>query len=241
MWYNALQLGINKRLSRGLTFDLYYTFSRGMQYHNADNAYVRDSVTQDFNNLAGSVGPKVTDVQHRFQMVQSYAIPTPGFAAGSSFGRGLFGGWTVQGIIGARSAFPLNVVQGRDVVGNGRADGQRPDAINGANPYVTSSDVLLRLTATAYDADTPRLQRRFGTLGYNTVRGTSQFTWDASLHKIFQINEQHRITFRFEAFNWMNHTVFGNPSTSLADANFGRITAVAVDPRNIQFGLKYGF
>ena len=41
-----------------------------MEYHNADNSYVRDSVTQDFNNMAGSVGPKVSDVRHRFQMVR---------------------------------------------------------------------------------------------------------------------------------------------------------------------------
>ena len=71
------------------------------------------------------------------------------------------------------------------------------------------------------------------------TKGT--FTWDASVNKWFVIREGHRLNFRFEMFNWMNHTVLANPSTNGADANFGRVTGVAVDPRNIQFGLKYLF
>jgi hypothetical protein len=241
MWYHAMQLSLDKRMSNGLTLNMYYTLSKGMQYHNADNAFVRDSVTQDFNNIAGSIGPKVTDVRHRFQTVWSYMIPTAGFASQSTFGRFLLGGWTSQSILGWRSAFPLNVVTGRDNIGNGRPDGQRPDAVLGQSQYIESSDRLVRLNRAAYDTVAVQQQRRFGTLGYNTARGLSAFTWDASLHKVFAITEQHRITFRFEAFNWLNHTVLANPSANLADANFGRITGVAADPRNIQFGLKYNF
>ena len=99
------------------------------------------------------------------------------------------------------------------------------------------------LIAEGMDAVSAReeAERRFGNLGYNTARGLSAFSWDASLHKVFNVNEQHRITFRFEAFNWLNHTLLGNPTTNLAAANFGFITTLAGDSRNIQFGLKYNF
>jgi len=143
--------------------------------------------------------------------------------------------------MGARSGFPQNVVTGRDNIGNGRAAGQRPDEVLGVSPYVEGPDRLLRLTRAAYDTTALQRDRRFGTLGYNTLVGLSAFTWDASLHKVFKINEQHQITFRFEAFNWLNHTALGNPNANLASGNFGRITGLTVQPRNIQFGLKYNF
>ena len=120
-------------------------------------------------------------------------------------------------------------------------DGQRPDAVSGQSPYLANSDRLLLLNSRAYDFDIVRTQRRYGSLGYNTVRGPGAFTWDASVNKWFTIREGHRLNFRFEMFNWMNHTVLANPSTNGADPNFGRVTGVAVDPRNIQFGLKYLF
>ena len=240
MTYHALQLSANKRLSKGLNFDFYYTLSKGMQYNNADNSFVRDSITQDFNWIAGSRGPKVTDVRHRVTAVYSYEIPAGAFAR-NGVAKTMFGGWTVQGIMGYRAGFPLNVVTGRDNVGTGRPDGQRPDAVSGQDPYLAASDRLLLLNRAAYDFDTVRTQRRYGNLGYNTVRGPGAFTWDASVNKWFTIREGHRLNFRFEMFNWMNHTVLGNPSTNGVDANFGRVTGVAVDPRNIQFGLKYLF
>jgi outer membrane receptor protein involved in Fe transport len=240
MTYHAMQLAANKRFSKGLNFDFYYTLSKGIQYNNADNAFVRDSVTQDFDNIAGSRGPKVTDVRHRMTAVYSYQIPTGSFAK-DGVTNALFGGWTVQGIMGYRAGFPLNVVNGRDNVGNGRPDGQRPDAVAGQSPYLDSTDRLLRLNRAAFDFDSVRTQRRFGNLGYNTVRGPSAFTWDASVNKWFTVREGHRLNFRFEMFNWMNHTVLSNPSVNGSDVNFARITSVAVDPRNIQFGLKYLF
>lgn len=240
MTYHALQLATNKRLSKGLNFDFFYTLSKGMQYYNADNAFVRDGATQDFNWIAGSRGPKVTDVRHRVTAVYSYEIPTGAFAK-TGLLNGMFGGWTVQGIMGYRAGFPLNVVTGRDNVGTGRPDGQRPDAVPGQSPYVSTSDRLQMLTRAAFDFDTVRAQRRYGNLGYNTVKGPGAFTWDASINKWFTVREGHRLNFRFEMFNWMNHTVLSNPNTNGSAANFGQITSVAVDPRNIQFGLKYLF
>ncbi|MFN7925983.1 MAG: carboxypeptidase regulatory-like domain-containing protein [Bryobacteraceae bacterium] len=240
MTYHAMQIAANKRLSKGLNFDFYYTLSKGIQYNNADNSFTRDSITQDFNWIAGSRGPKVSDVRHRATAVYSYEIPAGAFAKDGAL-KAMFGGWTLQGIMGYRAGFPLNVVTGRDNVGTGRPDGQRPDAVPGQNPYLSVADRLLLLNRAAFDFDTVRAQRRYGNLGYNTVRGPGAFTWDASVNKWFTIREGHRLNFRFEMFNWMNHTVLANPSTNGSDANFGRVTGVAVDPRNIQFGLKYSF
>jgi hypothetical protein len=60
------------------------------------------------------------------------------------------------------------------------------------------------------------------------------------LHKTFAITEGHRLSFRFELFNALNHKVLGNPVTNRGNANFGRIQS-ASGGRNIQFALKYLF
>ncbi|HEY7095773.1 MAG TPA: TonB-dependent receptor [Terriglobales bacterium] len=247
-WNHALEVSVNKRLSKRLTFDAFYTWSKTMQYYNADGTGYLDNITQDFSNIAGSVGPSVDDITHRLKFVYSYEIPTPSFVGHSLLGRSVLSGWTVQGIIGARSGLPANVVLGQDAVGNGRADGQRPDAVSGVSPYAKSSDPLLWLNPAAFDATTPIQQRRFGDLGYNTVRGPTAFMWDASIHKIFQLRESQQLLFRFEMFNWLNHTVLGDcnyascgfPNTTLNDPNFGYLLSAA-DPRNIQLALKYTF
>ena len=151
-----------------------------------------------------------------------------------------FGGWTFQGILSARSGLPVNLVAGRDLYGNGRQDGQRPDLVSGIDPYVRNSSSLLWLNPATFDNSAPAAQKRFGNLGYNAFRGPSGFSYDAGLHKEFWITESHRITFRFEMFNALNHRVLGNPVNSLTNPNFGRITG-ASDGRNIQFALKYQF
>ncbi|MFN0171377.1 MAG: TonB-dependent receptor domain-containing protein [Bryobacteraceae bacterium] len=240
LWSHGLQLSANKRMSRGLTFDAFYTWSKTMQYHNADAAFTRDGGTQDPFNIAGSMGPKQGELRHRFTLVHSYEIPTLPGAQGHALGRAVLGGWTVQGILTARSGLPLNIVQGRDVVGNGNSGPQRPDAVGGVNPRVEGPDRLVWLTPAAFDGATPARERRFGSLGYNTARGPGGLNWDAAVHKFFPVREGHRVAFRFEMFNWMNHVVLNNPSVSLADPNFGRVTS-ASGGRNIQFGLKYVF
>jgi hypothetical protein len=245
---HGLQLSLNKRLSRGLSFDIFYTWARALQYYNADGTGYLDNSTQDFSNIAGSMGLKDGQANHRATFVYSYEVPVFGSAQRSAFGRVLLTGWTLQGIVGTRSGLPANVILGRDAVGNGWSSGQRPDAVAGVSQRAETNDPLLWLNRAAFDAETPLRQRRFGNLGYNAVRGPSAFTWDASIHKTFRVRESHRINFRLEMFNWLNHPVLGGcyyaacglPSSNLSDPNFGRLLS-ASEGRNIQFGLKYIF
>ena len=84
---------------------------------------------------------------------------------------------------------------------------------------------------------------RIRNLGFNTGRGPGGLIGTSAIHKMFHISEQHRMMFRFEMFNWLNHFIPGNPVTTLTDPNFGKITGAAANTtaRNIQFALKYTF
>jgi len=47
--------------------------------------------------------------------------------------------------------------------------------------------------------------------------------------------------FRSEFFNAFNHPQFGDPDTEFTSTTFGQITTTVVNPRVVQFALKYSF
>ena len=53
--------------------------------------------------------------------------------------------------------------------------------------------------------------------------------------------EGHALQFRWEAFNLLNHPVWGLPNTTLSSPQFGRITSTNGSMRQMQFALKYTF
>jgi hypothetical protein len=246
-WYHGLQLAVNQRTHHGYSFDAYFTWSKTLEYNDADGTNEIDYTTQDYKNIAGSVGPKLGNIGHRFTLVHSYAIPTlpTDFARNNAFGRAIFEGWTVQGIMNHIGGPSLNVILGFDAVGDGRAFSDRPDAVPGVSPYVHGSDPLNYLNPAAYDLNGPASQARFGNLGYNTVVGPGQFTWDLGIHKSFPVYNENRITFRLEMFNWLNHPTFnldpyGYGFLVLAAPNFGQIQNGGPG-REIQLALRYAF
>ena len=53
--------------------------------------------------------------------------------------------------------------------------------------------------------------------------------------------EQHRLQFRTEMLNFLNHANFALPNLQRGNPAFGRITATSNQSRIIQFGLRYRF
>jgi hypothetical protein len=86
------------------------------------------------------------------------------------------------------------------------------------------------------------------------VPGT--FIVNAEVHKEFRMPklENHRLQFRLETFNTLNHPNWGAPNGNIlsgaafagqpstnAHQNFGVITTTAQAMRQLQLGLKYTF
>ena len=80
----------------------------------------------------------------------------------------------------------------------------------------------------------------FGNSGVGVVLGPGQFNWDITLMKLFKITEAQTVQFRAEFYNAFNHPQFANPNTTVGPT-LGYITATSVNPRVIQFALKYSF
>jgi hypothetical protein len=90
----------------------------------------------------------------------------------------------------------------------------------------------------------------------NSITGPKFYNMDFSIHKDFpvkRISEQFNVQFRAEMFNIFNHDNFSPPQPCSGDcnsglynpdgssANVGFITALAGQPREIQFALKVGW
>ncbi len=87
----------------------------------------------------------------------------------------------------------------------------------------------------------------FGNMGIGNILGPGQSNWDMSLAKLIKIRESQSLEFRTEFYNTFNHPQFA--SIADTDANdraangggLGTITVTSVNPRVMQFGLKYLF
>jgi hypothetical protein len=130
------------------------------------------------------------------------------------------------------------VVTGVDRALNGENRLQRPNQVL-ENVYLDKSGG----PSTQFLNPAAFAQPALGTLG-NMGRvsidppGTWQF--DLALARIFQIRERQRLEFRAEAYNVTNSFRPGNPVTNLNSNQFGQIVT-ALDPRILQFALKYVF
>jgi Carboxypeptidase regulatory-like domain len=89
----------------------------------------------------------------------------------------------------------------------------------------------------------------FGNIGLGTYLSPGQYNWDMSLSKLIKIRESKTLEFRGEFFNTFNHPQFSfnpvdDPAFAAQDSsasNFGQITVSSVNPRLIQFVLKFQF
>jgi hypothetical protein len=85
----------------------------------------------------------------------------------------------------------------------------------------------------------------WGNSGLGTFYGPGQFDFDVTLGKTTRvggIRENATLQFRAEFYNLFNHPQFSNPTLTFnTAATFGTITSASVNPRLVQFALKYAF
>jgi hypothetical protein len=79
-----------------------------------------------------------------------------------------------------------------------------------------------------------------GNMGRATLRMPVAWQFDMGLVRVIRLRETHSVEFRAEAYNILNSFRSGPINTSLNSAQFGLIRA-ALDPRIMQFALKYTF
>jgi len=90
----------------------------------------------------------------------------------------------------------------------------------------------------------------FGNLPPMPVTGPGENNWDIALMKATKLREGLTMQFRTEFYNAFNHAQFSDPVTgngssgffaNVDTGTFGQITTTSVNPRLIQFAVRFVF
>jgi hypothetical protein len=237
-WYHAWQTSLRQRLSRDLTFNANYTWSRVMAYSLGDFWPGNNQRVQDEDNIKANKGTTHMDRPHDFRLDAVYGLPFDRFFGPTGIAKRLLGGWQLTGIYRATSGSALNITQ------TSSREFSRPDYAGG-DPYLHPSSITgLYLNLAAFTrvpvSSASGQTIRPGNVGRNSLRGPNSWTVDMNIGKTFRITERITLQVRADMFNAFNHPNWGNPNTDIVNSLFGRITS-ASSPRTMQLAARLAF
>ena len=109
------------------------------------------------------------------------------------------------------------------------------------NPGVQNASANLYFDPSAFSNPTNH-QLGNGQRMYEALRGFGWANEGIGILKYWHIKERFSIQLRAKLLNVANRHHYANPNTSLGNTtNFGYVTGMTGDPRNMQFGLRLGW
>ena len=250
MSYNSLQAVLQKQMSKGLQYQVSYTYSKCMSdstgYYGAwNNALSASAYWQNIYDPQSEWAPCYYDATHVLSAYAVYELPV---GHGKQFGgnmnkalNAIAGGWAVSPIVTFRTGFPMPVYGAADESGTfsrgSRADCNGLPAITGETPISTPDVGGYQWFTNNGNFTNPAV----GTFGdcapqLGGLRGPHYTDVDMSLHKDFLLTERFRLQFRTDFINAFNHVQLNAPNMTLG-STMGQVTS-AQPPRNIQLALK---
>ncbi len=261
--YNSLQVTLRKQLTHGLLLQGSYTYSK-------DLSDIPEVLTGSGANsnlptaMAQQYGPVGFSHPQRFVLNYSYDLP---FGQHTGALGVLANGWNVSGVTTVQDGTPLTISDQNagTAYDLGTYDTPRAQMCGGStySSVATAGGVESRLGGAAGGPGYFNINAfcgaplapygeaagfygpptLYGNSGVGIILGPGNFNWDISIVKTFRITERQQVIFRTEFFNAFNHAQFSNPiGTAISTpSTFGEITTTSVNPRILQFALKYYF
>ncbi|HEV7644068.1 MAG TPA: TonB-dependent receptor [Pyrinomonadaceae bacterium] len=251
--YHGMLVSLQKRFSKGLQFDLNYTWSHSLDNQSSVTNTVFGGLICDLNDLSVCRGPSDFDIRHLVNANFIYELP---FGKGKYFGKNapgwldqIIGGWTVSGIYTYRSGLPFSTTTGSFPVSflvdspGVLVSGATSSALSGQihNVPSTGGDIIQMFGPNALSQFRNPIGGETG--NRNVLRSGSYWGTDIAVLKNFKLPwEGQKIQVRWESYNAFNHNVFGIPAADINDpGTFGQITGSASTPREMQFAIRYDF
>jgi hypothetical protein len=234
-----MQLTLRRRLHAGLTASVQYTLSKATDnaatFSNTSIAPSALAIAQDWLNLDAERGPSVFDRRHQVAVQFQYTSGV-GVAGGTlvdGFWGTLFKDWTIAAQLNVGSGLPLTPVFFATVPGTGVV-GVRPALTGVSTAPVTEGTYA---NAAAFTTPAPGT---WGDAGRNSLREPGQFSFDASVSRVFRLKGRMNLEWRLSATNLLNRVTFAAIEGVVASPQFGFPT-LANTMRRLQTTIRFRF
>ena len=225
-WYHSLQTQVEKRFSKGFTFQAAYTWSRAMDattFLNAQDPMPYESLSS-------------IDRAHRFTGSGIWELP---FGRGRHFGSHMnkplnfiAGGWQLSGAFQRQSGQPID--WGQMIITGDSTKLVLPSDQRSVDRWFNTA-IFDRASGDQVASNIRTFPLRF-----SNVRFDSQRRLDFSANKSFAITERFKMRFRADTFNALNTPVAQGPNTTATGSTFGVVSGQE-PPRSFQFSLNLQF
>ena len=249
MYYNSLQVKLERRFQEGLAMSTGYTWAKAMALNYAGEWGTWGSGREYERHAFKS--PMPHDRSQTFYNSTIWKLPF--FRSARGMTQTLLGGWEATGIATLTTGSTYWIDYGRDPWNQGRRRSLLMDRIgdgylgedersvdrwfdtNAFVPPVYDSS-LCQGTEICHEA----ARRALGNSANAPLRGDGVPVVDLSLHKQFALGEEKTLDFRVDFFNAFNHTIFHAPVGNMASGAAGRVLRAAT-ARQLQFGFRFSF
>lgn len=242
--YDALQIGVNKRMSHGLLITGSYTYSHTLDEQSGLGLFYNGN---DPNNTRSSYGSSDFDRTHVF--IMSYVYQFPNRATTKGWLKQVANGWGIGGVTVLESGQPYSVIDfsggaasiywgdGQDYITNpivpvggygstsNHAVLQGTMGVNGNNPVLNAAAFGIPAPfapgtngVPACDATSgacDTFENGYASGGRNIFRAPFQSRFDFQLSKEFKLTERFGLKYDAKAFNIFNHPSFDIPSNDV--------------------------
>jgi hypothetical protein len=240
VWYDSLQIQLEKRYSRGLTFVAAYTLAKNIEAL----SYLNGQDTAPTKTLTAWDRPQ------RLTFAPIYELP---FGPGRRFLNSSHGvvnklasGWQVVVTSIMQSGAPMSIPGDVYLIGDPRLD--NPTWSRMFKTGVIDVNGTVRNVAPGEEpvfAVRPPFTLRTTPLRYGNLRNQWGTTFDFSVLKSVRFKERIKAQFRVEAFNVFNTPIFSsNPNLTPTSVNFGQIfrdNGQSNSPRIVQLGFRFEY
>jgi hypothetical protein len=247
--YNSLQVQINRRFSRGLTFNANYVWSHFLDDQDSAGWGSRGGtqVFQSSYNPAANYGNSNFDQRNALKGTLVYQLPLgkgKRFLNDNPYLDAVLGGWQTSATMLVHSGQPFTVLtasNNSEADNSGAEPTQYPNVIG--NPRLSHPTIQNWYNVNAFAQPAPST---FGNERRNQLVGPDASEFDLSLGKNFALREGIGLQFRVDAYNIFNHPSFGVPNTGVAFAG-GAATSTAfintttIGARQFQLDARVSF
>jgi hypothetical protein len=257
--YNALNLRVEKRLSKGFNFLANYTWSKNLEENGSggNTSFSQSGGTTnplDSWNLTKEKSYAPLNVPQVFVTSVGYQLPFghgKAFLSNNAIAGAILGGWQLNGILTLENGFPTDIRTSL-IPSQIFATFNVPNAVTGVSMYLPNPGPNGYFNPAAFSVPgqvanvNGTLITEFGNLARRAARGPGIENLDFSIFRNFAFRERFNLQFRAEAFNLSNTPEFflpsaNSPALTIGNSSFGKLNSSAATGRQLQFGLKLYF